>query len=290
MSGFVHPEFLVDTDWLAQHLADPAVVVLDCTTHLIPDPKATYTVKPALEDFEKGHIAGAQFCDVSRDVSDTSQAFNFMRPTSDAFAAAMRRFGISNSTRVITYSTGNAWWATRVWWLLREFGHDNAAVLDGGYQKWGRENRPIETGPGKARPAGTFAVTQVRDLMVGKDEVKSAIGNSQVCTLNALLESQHKGSGGNSYGRPGHIAGSVNVPAASLIDPETNTFLSPDELRHRLGAVGALDRPVIAYCGGGIAASADALILTMLGHQDVKIYDASLSEWAKDPSLPMATG
>jgi thiosulfate/3-mercaptopyruvate sulfurtransferase len=290
MSDFVHPEYLVETDWLAQHLQDPKIVVLDCTTHLIPDPKATYTVKPGREDFESGHIARAQFCDVSRDVSDTTQKLNFMRPTEESFAVTMRQFGISNDTRVITYSTANAWWATRVWWLLREFGHDNAAVLNGGYQKWARENRPIETGPAKPRAAGSFTVTQVRNLMVDKDAVKAAIGNPQVCTLNALLATQHKGAGGNSYGRPGRIAGSVNVPAASLVDAETNTFLPPDELGKRLGAVGALDRPVIAYCGGGIAASADALILTMLGHTDVKIYDASLSEWAKDASLPMEVG
>jgi thiosulfate/3-mercaptopyruvate sulfurtransferase len=288
MADFVHPEYLVETDWLAQHLSD--VIVLDCTVHLIPDPKTTYVVKPAREDFETGHIPGAQFCDVSRDVSDTTQKFNFMRPTPQAFAGAMRRFGISNSTRVVTYSTGNPWWATRVWWLLREFGHDNAAVLNGGWQKWTAESRPTQIGLGHPRPAGEFTVQQVRNLMVGKDAVKAAIGDAGVCTLNALLPAQHAGSGGNAYGRPGRIAGSVNVPAAHLLDPATNTFLSPDELRTRLGAVGALDRPVIAYCGGGIAASADAMILTMLGHTDVRVYDASLSEWAKDESLPMETG
>lgn len=287
MSGFAHPEYLVETDWLAGKLDEPGVVVLDCTTHLIPDPKITYTVKPGREDFERGHIKGAQFCDVSRDVSDTSQKLNFMSPKPDDFAASMRRFGISNGTRVVTYSTANPWWATRVWWLLRMFGHDNAAVLNGGFQKWSREGRAVETGPGQARPQGDFTVTEVRDLMVGKDAVKAAIGDAGVCTLNALMPEQHAGSGGNNYGRPGHIAGSVNVPAAHLLDPATNTFLPADELRRRLGAVGALDRKVIAYCGGGIAASADALILTMLGHTDVRIYDASLSEWAKDPSLPM---
>ena len=288
MVGFVHPEFLVETDWLAGHLDD--VVVLDCTTHLIPDPKITYVVKPGREDFEAGHIPGAQFCDVSRDVSDTSQKFNFMRQTPDDFAAAMRRFGISNSTRVVTYSTGAAWWATRVWWLLREFGHDNAAVLNGGWQKWSAEGRPVETGAGLVRPSGDFTVTQVRDLMVGKDVVRAAVGDAGICTLNALQPAQHTGTGGNSYGRPGRIAGSVNLPAAHLLDPVTNAFLPVDELRRRLDAVGALDRPVIAYCGGGIAASADALILTMLGHTDVRIYDASLSEWAKDDTLPMEVG
>ena len=288
MNGFVHPEYLVETDWLAENL--DAVVLLDCTTHLIPDPKITYVVKPGREDFERGHIPGAQFCDVSRDVSDVSQTLNFMRPEPDQFAAAMCRFGISNSTRVVTYSTANPWWATRVWWLLREFGHDNAAVLNGGWQKWIGEGRAIELGAGTARPTGDFAVRAVRNLMVGKDAVRAAVGDPAVCTLNALAPAQHAGSGGNSYGRPGRIAGSVNVPAAHLLDPATNTFLPADELRRRLGEVGALGRPVIVYCGGGIAASADALILTMLGHLDVKIYDASLSEWAKDPSLPMETG
>ncbi len=288
MAGFVHPEFLVETAWLAQHLDD--VVLLDCTTHLVPDPKITYVVKPGREDFQQGHIPGAQFCDVSKDVSDTTQKLNFMRPTPEAFAAAMRRFGISNGSRVVTYSTGNPWWATRVWWLLREFGHDNAAVLNGGWQKWRAETRAVETGPGKQRKPGDFVVQQVRDLMVGKDAVKAAIGDDRVCTLNALLPAQHTGQGGNSYGRPGHIAGSVNLPAAHLLDPVTNTFLPADELRRRLRQVGALDRSVITYCGGGIAASADAMILTMLGHRDVKIYDASLSEWARDESLPMETG
>jgi thiosulfate/3-mercaptopyruvate sulfurtransferase len=117
--------------------------------------------------------------------------------------------------------------------------------------------------------------------------VLAAMGDASICTLNALMPAQYSGG---TYGRPGHIPGSVAVPAAHLLDPTTNTFLPADELRVRLGAVGALDRPVIAYCGGGIAASADALALVMLGHENVKIYDASLSEWAKDESLPMETG
>jgi thiosulfate/3-mercaptopyruvate sulfurtransferase len=290
MTDFVHPEFLVETDWLEQHLADPDVIVLDCTTHLVPNPRITYDVVPGRSDFEKSHIKGAQFCDVSRDVSDTAQALRFMRQTPEDFAAAMRRFGVSDGAKVVTYSTANPWWATRVWWLLREFRHDNAAVLNGGWQKWSHENRPSETGPGEPRAAGNFAARPPRNLMVGKNEVRAAIGDGAICTLNALAPEQHKGGGGNSYGRPGRIAGSANVPAGQLLDPATNTFLPADELLKKFAAVGALDREVIVYCGGGIAASADALALTMLGHTKVKIYDASLSEWAKDESLPMETG
>jgi thiosulfate/3-mercaptopyruvate sulfurtransferase len=223
-------------------------------------------------------------------VSDTSQQLRFMRQTPDEFAAAMRRFGVNNTTRVVTYSTANVWWATRLWWLLHEFGYDNAAVLDGGWQKWQREGRAVETGAARPRPPGNFTVRAVRNLMVDKDEVLRAIGNGAVCTINALLPQQHTGSGGNAYGRAGRIAGSVNLPAAHLLNPETNEFLPADELRKRFEAIGAMDRQVINYCGGGIAASADALALIMLGHNDVRLYDASLSEWAKDPSLPMETG
>jgi len=290
MAGFVHPEFLVETDWLEQHLADPRIVVLDCTTHLIPNPAITYDVVPGREDFEKGHIKGAQFCDVSRDVSDTSHKFRFMRQTPEDFAAAMRRFGVGDDTKVVLYSTTSPQWASRVWWLLREFGHDNAAVLNGGWQKWSRESRPSETGAGSPRSLGTFSAKPPRHLMADKDEVKAAIGDGAVCTLNALAEAQHKATGGNTYGRPGRIAGSVNVPAAHLLDPASNTFLPTDELRRKFDAVGAMDRAVIVYCGGGIAATADALALTMLGHSNVKVYDASMSEWAKDEALPMETG
>jgi len=290
MTDFAHPEFLVETDWLEQNLTNPKVVVLDCTTHLVPNPKITYDVVPGREDFEKSHIKGAQFCDVSRDVSDTSQTLRFMRQSPEDFAAAMRRFGISDETKVVLYSTTSPQWASRVWWLLREFRHDNAAVLNGGWQKWSREGRPTETGAGTPRAAGTFTVKQPRGLMADKDVVKAAIGDGAVCTLNALAEAQHKATGGNTYGRPGRIAGSVNVPAAHLLDPATNTFLPADDLRSKFAAVGAMDRAVIVYCGGGIAATADALALTMLGHTDVKVYDASMSEWAKDEALPMETG
>ena len=288
--GFVHPEYLAETGWLAGHLDDPDVLVFDCTTHLIPDPKSTYQVVPGRADFEQAHIPGAQFIDVQGDVSDSTQRLRFMAPGADAFAAAMRRFGVNASSRVVLYSAANVWWATRVWWLLRMFGFDNAAVLNGGLQKWRAENRAIETGPARPHKPGDFTARGVRPLMVGRDVVLAAVGDGATCTINALSPGQHAGTGGNVYGRPGHIAGSVNLPAAHLLDPASNTFLPAATLRARFADVGALDKRVITYCGGGIAASADALALVMLGHDNVVVYDASLSEWAPDPALPMQTG
>ena len=109
--------------------------------------------------------------------------------------------------------------------------------------------------------------------------------------LNALTDEQHRGTGGVTYGRPGRIAGSTNVPARELVDPETHAYLPLDVLRAKFAAAGALDaKRVVTYCGGGIAASSDAFVLVLLGHPGVALYDASLSEWAADPALPMETG
>jgi thiosulfate/3-mercaptopyruvate sulfurtransferase len=175
--------------------------------------------------------------------------------------------------------------------MLRNYGFDNAAVLDGGFQKWSREGRPVETGPAPARPAATFVVHTDRKLMVGKEAVLAAIGDGAICTINALSREQHTGTGGTVYGRVGRIAKSINVPAAALLDPATGAYLPAPELRAKFAAVGAFDRPqVITYCGGGIAASSDALVLTMLGHPNVRLYDASMSEWSNDSNLPMETG
>ncbi|MGH7038194.1 MAG: sulfurtransferase, partial [Stellaceae bacterium] len=251
----------------------------------------TYTVKSGREDFEKGHVPGAQYIDLQEDLSDNGKLpLRFMLPQRAAFAAAMRRFGIGNQNRVVTYSTTTPHWATRVGWVMRNFGFDNAAVLDGGFQKWAREGRPVETGPARARKPGDFTVREERPLMVGKDAVRAAIGDGAMCTINALQAAQHAGAGGNTYGRRGRIAGSVNVPTAGLVDPATGTYLPAPALRARFDAVDAFDKRVITYCGGGIAASVTAHVLVMLGHPEVRLYDASLSEWAKDEALPMETG
>jgi thiosulfate/3-mercaptopyruvate sulfurtransferase len=290
--GFAHPEFLVESEWLAGHLGDPELRAFDCTIHLIPKPdNIGYTVKPGREDFEQGHIPGAQFIDLQGDLSAPHPTLRFMLPGAEAFAAAVGKFGVGESSRVILYSTTTPQWASRVWWMLRNYGFDNAAVLDGGFAKWAREGRPVETGPGRSLPPAMFTVRADRKLMVGKEAVLGAIGDGAVCTINALSPQQHTGTGGTVYGRVGRIAKSVNVAAASLLDPQTGVYLPAAELRARFDAVGAFDKKqVITYCGGGIAASSDALVLTMLGHPDVKLYDASMSEWSNDPSLPMETG
>jgi thiosulfate/3-mercaptopyruvate sulfurtransferase len=288
-SGFVHPEYLVTTDWLAQHLSDPGVRIVDCTTHLPPLPDfSRYDVVSGRADFEKAHIPGATFIDIEHDLSAPHPRLHFMLCSPEHFAAAMGRCGIGNDTHVVAYSTANHWWATRLWWMLRVFGHDRASVLDGGFQKWQREGRLVESGPARPGAPARFTPDYRPDLVAAKEDVLAAIGRQESCTVNALRREQHAGTGGVYYGRRGHITGSINIPAAEHIGQD-NMFKSADELRALFAP--ALAKPeVITYCGGGIAATSVALSLAMLGYDRVKVYDNSLTEWAADASLPMETG
>jgi thiosulfate/3-mercaptopyruvate sulfurtransferase len=282
-----YPEFLVTTDWLASHLDDPLVRVIDPSTLLPPRPDfSRYDVVPARDDFEKGHIPGAVFIDVEHELSTPDPRLHFMLPDAPTFASAMSRYGVSDDSFVVTYSTTSHWWATRLWWMLRVFGHERVAVLDGGFQKWQAEERPIETGVAGTTTVGNFTPREPNKKMVAtRDDVLAAIGATGSCTINALRPEQHAGTGGVNYGRRGHITGSISIPALAHVRDD-NTFKSIDELRVMFTQ--ALKTPqVITYCGGGIAATSVALALDMLGHKDVKVYDASLTEWATDTALPM---
>jgi thiosulfate/3-mercaptopyruvate sulfurtransferase len=212
-----------------------------------------------------------------------------MMPPPEQLAAAMAKLGVGDGTRVVLYDRAVNMWAARVWWMLRAVGFDNAAVLNGGWRKWTLEGRAVSTDP-CVYPPGTFVPRPRPELFADKAAVLNGLGDRGTCVLNALTEDQHRGAGGVHYGRPGRIAGSANVAARSLVDSR-HAYLPLSELRNHFADSGALAAGrVITYCGGGIAASSDAFVLAMLGHENIAVYDASLSEWAADPSLPMEAG
>ena len=288
--SWARPQYLVETDWLAQHLDDPGVRVIECTVYLHPKPEGGFRAESGREKWAESHIPGAGFADLIHDLSDRTSSLNYMMPPAAQFAEAMGRYGVGDGVRVVLYDRAVNMWAARVWWMLRAFGFDDAAVLNGGFKKWTVEGRPVAADAG-ARPARRFTAEPRPDLMVDKHAVLAGVGDRATCLLNALTPEQHAGTGGVAYGRAGRIAGSRNVAARDLVDPATHAYLAPETLRQKFAASGALDAGrVITYCGGGIAASSDAFVLTLLGKDDVAVYDASLSEWANDPSLPMETG
>jgi len=284
-----HPEYLVETGQLAEQLEDPVLRVLDCTTILHPLPEGGYRAESGLATWAAGHIPGSGFADLTSDLSDRTSSLRFMMPPPEQLAAAMARLGVGNGTRVVLYDRAVNMWAARVWWMLRAIGFDNAAVLNGGWRTWTLEGRAVSTDP-CVYPPGVLTPRPRPELFADTSVVLHGLGDRATCVLNALTDEQHRGTAGVHYGRPGRIAGSANVAARSLVDSR-HAYLPLPELRKHFADSGALAAGrVITYCGGGIAASSDAFVLAMLGHDNVAVYDASLSEWAADPSLPMETG
>ena len=291
---YLHPEAITDGAWLEAHLDDSDLRVFECTTYLDPPTEgldAAYSIRNARPEFEHGHIPGAALLDLQDELSDASAPahLRFMMPSPDVLGATFAGLGVSDNSKVVLYSRGSAMWATRVWWMLRAIGFDNAAVLDGGWEKWLLDARATSQLSPK-HPPGVLSVNARAQVFVGKNAIKAAIGEPNSCTVNALTGELHRGESGR-YGRRGRIAGSVNVPYSALIDPVDQTFLAAASVAASLQAVGAEpDKRCLVYCGGGIAASLDAFLMYQLGYHDVAIYDASLSEWARDESLPMETG
>jgi thiosulfate/3-mercaptopyruvate sulfurtransferase len=273
---------LVTTEWLSRHLGEPDLVVLDCTVRVERGQDGAFQVISGRADFESGHIPTAGFADLTSDVADGSSRFLFAVAPPEQFAVAMGALGVGDDSRVVLYSGNDPGWAARVWWMLRWIGFDRAALLDGGLKAWKAEGRPLSTDPA-AHPARLLTVALRPELIADRDEVRAAIGNDAITLVDSLPAASFQGKFA-LYGRPGHIPGAINIPATSLVD-ESGRYLP----REKLAAMHGGDRGgrVITYCGGGIAASSSAFVMTRLGFTNVAVYTASLQEWAADPANPM---
>ncbi len=292
MSGslYRYPDAIVSADWLEASLSAPGLRIFDCTTYLAyrPGSDRPYDVVSGRADYAAAHIPGSGFLDLQADLSDNESPFRFTMPPAERFAEAIGRQGLGDGLRVVLYSRKSLQWATRIWWMLRSVGFDDAAILDGGWDKWALEGRPASAEPTAYRPASLTARPRP-GLFVDKEAVRDAIGDPAVCTINALSPDLHSGENPR-YGRPGRVPGSVNVPAAALLEPTTLALPSAEAAASAFGAAGtAPSKRTIVYCGGGIAATLDAFLLHQLGYRDIAVYDNSMSEWATDETLPMET-
>jgi thiosulfate/3-mercaptopyruvate sulfurtransferase len=283
---------LMSRERLAAILGQPDLRIYDCTTYLEPPPPGSddpYVAVPGRHTFEQAHIPGADFLDLQGEFSDPATKLRFMMPSLAQLAASFGRHGLGDGSRVVLYSIGTMMWATRFWWMLKSLGFDNAAVLDGGLDKWRAEARPLQNGPPDGYPPATFTAMPRPGFFTDSNAVKAVLGRPDHVIVNALGPQFHKGLEPSRYGRPGRIPGSVNVSAATLTQP-SNELIAPVDAEAKFAAQGITrDRHVIAYCGGGISATVDLFLLHQLGYDNLTLYDGSMGEWARDASLPIET-
>jgi thiosulfate/3-mercaptopyruvate sulfurtransferase len=271
---------LVSTQWLADHLGDDGVVIVDSTLFM------PGSGRDGRAEYLAAHIPGARFLDIEA-LSDHSQPTPHMLPSSADFGAAMAALGVGRDERIIVYDNSPLRSAARGWFMLRHFGATRVAILDGGLEKWRAEGRPLESGEPPHR-AARFEAQKHAGEVVTKGEVHAGAGQ--------LLDARGAGrfEGSEPDPRPGvaagHIPGSRNLPFASLYAAD-GTFRSPDEIAQLFAAAGVDPQaPFVASCGSGVTANSLIFAAHLLGNRDARLYDGSWSEWGADPATPKAMG
>jgi thiosulfate/3-mercaptopyruvate sulfurtransferase len=274
---------LVTTEWLAKHLRDADLRVLDGSWHMPQakrDPRA---------EFLESHIPGAVFFDIDG-IADHGTSLPHMLPGEREFADAVGALGVGDGDRVVVYDSRGVASAARVWWTFRAFGHDAVAVLDGGVPRWRAEGRPLEHGPATP-PRRAFTARRqpalVRDLAAMRANLTT--GDEQVLDARSAGRFRATEPEPRPGLRGGHIPRSRNLPYETLYRPD-GTLLPPEGLRQAFAASGVdLQRPVVTTCGSGVTASVLALALHRLGHRQVAVYDGSWSEWGGRADTPIET-
>ena len=300
---------LVSTAWLAEHLNDPDLRIVDVRWHSRYENGKGISFDDR-DGYLEGHIPGAVFVGMIADLSDPEHPVADMLVAPEAFSQVMERLGIGNDTLVVAYDNmGLPLGSARLWWALSYYGHDRVRVLDGGLRQWLADGRPLSSEEPKVQTAN-FTAKLRSSWIADKQTVVAALDDPGTLIIDCLSQEQYSGEDGKALWGPraGHIPGAINIPALANIDPEladatseqrtqllkerTSFTFSPEQMLARLyeGAGVTPDREVITYCGRGFAASCGLLALKAIGHDNVRLYDGSWSEWSADLELPAEVG
>ena len=278
------PKTLVSTEWLAAHLNDPDLRILDASWHM------PATGRDARAEYDTAHIPGARFFDIDA-ISDKRSALPHMAPPVEMFISRMRAMGVGDGHQVVVYDNSDVRSAARVWWTFRLMGKTDVAVLDGRFAKWQAEGRPVEDMAPILRDRHITVQRQaglVRD--VTQVALASKLGDHQIVDARAPERFRGEAPEPRPGLRSGHIPGARNVPFGRLLNAD-GTMKAPEALRAEFKAAGVdLKQPVITSCGSGITAAVLALALERIGHRNHSLYDGSWTEWGSFPDLPLATG
>ncbi len=271
---------LVSTGWLAAHLGEGDLVVVDCSWHMPASGRS------GRGEYLAAHIPGARFLDIDA-VADRSSAAPHMLPSAADFADAMEAIGVGSGDRIIVCDNSPLHTAVRGWFMLRHFGASQVAMLDGGLTKWTAESRSTESGEPPRRTARFEP--RPRDDVVGKDQLLAGLA---LPLLDARGKARFEGSEADP--RPGvasgHIPGSLNLPFAALYNDD-GTLRSREEIARLFEAAGvSVDAPFVASCGSGITANSLLFAAHLAGNDSAHLYDGSWSEWGADPATPKALG
>lgn len=281
---------LVSAQWLAEQHREDDVCVLDCTTHMIAQPVGPSRIESGRPDYQKAHIPGALHVDMVQDLSDPKGPFPYTALTANQFSLLRGRLGIRPTDHVVLYGQSANTTITRAWFIFWLNGHERISVLDGGMHAWKSIGMQAANGV-EVRQALAPEPTEQRPVIANLDDVKDAITNNTIQLVNALSTEQFTGSGGANYGRVGRIPSSISLPARSLFDTHTGAFFSRTQLLQAVSQAGLdLKKPIIHYCGGGIAATTSAFVTHLLGSHTWRVYDNSLLEWCQNTECPMTTG
>lgn len=283
--------FLVETTWLAAHMQDPDLRIVDMrgyvrTVEQNGVQQAHYV--GARDEYEQAHIPGAIYIDWTSDIVDANDSVEAQIAPAGQFAQVMGSLGIGDQHQVVAYDTHPAsQFATRLWWALKYYGHEQVVVLNGGLAKWKRENLPLtDTIPGY--PPAIFTPVVHPELRATAEDVLNLLDQPDVALIDARDRGQYTGALVRKPGRPGHIPGALNIPREELIDPATGTFRSNEELAGVFSNAHVLPQQhVVAYCNGGVAATTVLFSLAMLGYPSLINYDGSWNEWGTRQELPV---